>query len=358
VDATSPSIVSRALWASVSTWRRSRSSSRLRSVVALAWRVAGEVAAVALGHLGQRVRRPVGHGRQQADELLRGQAHHVAEGAVDVEQPAVEVARAQRHQRRVLHRAAPGGLGAARHLGALDVAHLPAQQPARHGDQRQEAGHQHPGQRAHAVGGGVAQRQLQRGVGQRRLRQRAGAQRARQRDAVAGARPLGGAHRRVGGRGDDLIAAVHQLHVVLARQPPRHTALEQQRRRVAHDQHAVAADMGGEVQRQAVVGVRGLRILRHLGEHAVARVQPRDRQPQPAQPGVDLRVRRQQRLAGRLAGQPRSEQPQMDLLVVDAVTQLGFGAEGVGDQRLAQLLLLVGLVGTHPAQHAQHEDQG
>jgi len=134
--------------------------------VAHARRLASHVAQVAGHALADLVGQPVRHGRQEADQLLRLVAHHVGHCLVHVHEPAVQIAGADAHGQRILHRCAPCRLGAPRLLGARDAAHLPAQHRARGEQQQHEAPHEGHRQRAPPGGNLVTGTELQPGLRQ------------------------------------------------------------------------------------------------------------------------------------------------------------------------------------------------
>ena len=324
-------------------------------LVAFARRVAGEVAAHPRGRFVDGVGRPVRHRRCAADQLVAAITHHIAEGPVDVEQAAFGVARTQPDERRVLHRAAPRGLAAPRCFGARDLLHLPPQQRSRGDDQHQKAADQHEGQGVQSRRVELALCQLQVDV----------AERAAEADPVAVA--LGARHA-VAGRSDDLVERVDELHVVLACQPPRHAALEQHGRRVARDDHAdrrarrPGADRRGDVHRQSRLvvsqcsaGAAGRHRVRHMGDDAVARVEPGHAHPDAAQPGNDLGLGIER--VGRWAhvAQLRRKRVDPQRLFVELRPQLGFETQRVGNHRLAQFLALVAVVALRPDDDAEHE---
>ena len=135
-------------------------------LVAPARGLAGHVAQVAGHALVHLLGHPVGHGRQQADQLFRLAPHHVGHGLVDIDQAAFEVAGADAHGQGVFHRGAPGRFGAPGLFGPRDAAHLLAQHDRGQADQAQEAAHQGHRQGAPPGRDAVARRQLQPGIGQ------------------------------------------------------------------------------------------------------------------------------------------------------------------------------------------------
>ena len=142
---------------------------------------------------------------------MGGQANHIAEGAVDVEDAALGVSRAQPHQGRIFHGLSPGGFGAPGTFGARDLAHLAAQQHGGHQHQRQKAAYQHHRQGAPERPGYLAQGEFQVGTGHVFADLHL--------VAFMGLRVQ--VQRHLVHRGDGLVGGVEQLHIVFARHPPR-----------------------------------------------------------------------------------------------------------------------------------------
>ena len=169
----------------------------------------GHVAVVALHRLFGFVGGPVGHRRQLAQQLVGAETHHVGERAVDVNQAAFEVAGAQAHGERVFHRAAPGGFGAPRQLGARHVAHLAAQHPGDAADQQHKARHHRHGEAAVPRRNAVAGDEFEFRVHKDGRHADAPRLAVGQRLAFSGGRC-------------DLAQAADDAHVVFAGQPPGH----------------------------------------------------------------------------------------------------------------------------------------
>ena len=332
-------------------------------LIALARRQARKVAAVALLSLSDLVGRPVGHRRQAPDELLGWQPDHLAEGAVDVEQPALDIACAKRHQRRVLHRAAPAGFGAPGGFGARDLPHLAAQQPGGDGNQQQEAAGQHQRQLGQLRGAAFAQDQLQEGTGHAITDQHTVADMGVVEVDAGFVGPDCGEH----GTG-----RIDQPHDVLAGEPPGRVALEQHRRRVAHHQAFGSAaieavepfglglrrgtDSDDQVRRQPfpVVLHRGPALRQavvHLGDDAVAGVEPGHADPQSPETRGNAWVRLQHVLTVWPPRELRGQRAQVSVFQIDAATQLSLQAERVGHQRA----LLLGAFVTFALRSPQHD---
>ena len=216
---------------------------------------------------------PVGEGLAVAHQLVFAPAGHLAEGGVDVGDPAVQVERTHAGEHGVLHGAAERGLGLQGGLCLLAPQRLPPvgdQHPRREGRQRRDQPEQRAAQ--HPLRGAPGLRAQDQAIAHRRHRQLVLVDLAGPGQAVVQRRAIGD---RLAGQ--HLVLGVQQGHRVLGQHLRRHAVAQQAVNGVFGQQLAgeLAARQQRHVQLQdgfLVLARDGLRIhrLQQVARQAIA----------------------------------------------------------------------------------------